>query len=493
MRLSDLLLRQAKNDSAAIKCGDKILRYSDWNERALKIARNIIKRTSKASLNIAIFLPNSINYAIAYFAVQFSEKIAVPIDIQAKALEILSTLRYCEIDLIISDAEHLKYLRTTLDNYTYRINIYDIDSNEIILLNSNNELILKTDSIHQSGTEDDIAIMLRTSGTTSDPKRVMLTHKNLINNVESNIQSLKLNNHDKVLISMPMYFGYCNTSQFLTHIYLGASMVILNRLFLPKLFFKTVQDEKITNFTGVPSMLLMLLGYRYADKYNIASLRYICFGGGKMPVNQLQKLVKTFLSVGFVQTYGQTEASPRTTALLPKDALKKIGSVGKPIPNVKVKIINELNNICKNGEIGEIIIQGKNIMKGYYKKEQLTKKTIIDNWLHTNDLGYFDDEGYLYLTGRKTNMIISGGINIYPEEIEQILIGHPSIKEVCVLAEEHALLGEVPIAKIVVKNDAIVHNYRDFCIDKLADYKIPIRFDIVDKLEKTYNGKIKRK
>ena len=132
-------------------------------------------------------------------------------------------------------------------------------------------------------------------------------------------------------------------------------------------------------------------------------------------------------------------------------------------------------------------------MKGYYKKEQLTKKTIIDNWLHTNDLGYFDDEGYLYLTGRKTNMIISGGINIYPEEIEQILIGHPSIKEVCVLAEEHALLGEVPIAKIVVKNDAIVHNYRDFCIDKLADYKIPIRFDIVDKLEKTYNGKIKRK
>ena len=492
LRLSDLLIRQIDNDSIAIKYDDKILRYSDWNKQSSKIAQNIISKVSSDSLNITVFLPNSINYVIAYFAVQFSKKIIVPIGIQSKRPEIISTIKYCEIDLIISDTERLESLKDILNDYAYRIEIYNIDSDEMISLNTNKEPIPKTDYIHNSGSEDDIAIMLHTSGTTSDPKRVMLTHSNLINNVESNIQSLKLNENDKVLISMPMYFGYCNTAQFLTHIYLGASMVILNGLFLPKLFFQTVQDEKITNFTGVPSMLLMLLEYRYTDRYDINSLRYICFGGGKMPVEQLQKLVKTFKTVGFVQTYGQTEASPRTTALLPEDSLRKIGSVGKSIPNVKVKIIDESGNACGSGEIGEIAIQGKNVMKGYYKRDEITKKTIVDNWLHTNDLGYFDGEGYLYLTGRKTNMIISGGINIYPEEIEEILMNHPNVKEVCVIPEEHAFLGEVPIAKIVVKDNTVVDNYREFCADKLADYKIPIRFDIVEQLDKTYNGKIRR-
>ena len=492
LRLSDLLLRQVDNDSAAIKYDDKILRYSDWNKQSSKIAQNIRCQVSRDTLNVAIFLPNSINYAIAYFAVQFSKKIIVPMGIQSKKPEIISNLKYCEIDLIISDTERLDSLREILNEYAYRIEIYNIDSDEMISLNTNKEPIPKTDYIQQNGSEGDVAIMLHTSGTTSDPKRVMLTHSNLINNVESNIQSLKLNKNDKVLISMPMYFGYCNTAQFLTHIYLGASMVILNGLFFPKLFFQTVQDEKITNFTGVPSMLLMLLEYRYANRYDISSLRYICFGGGKMPVEQLHKLIETFKTVGFVQTYGQTEASPRTTALLPEDSLRKIGSVGKPIPNVRVKTIDESGNTCENGEIGEIAIQGKNVMKGYYKQDEITKKTIVDKWLHTNDLGYLDSEDYLYLTGRKTNMIISGGINIYPEEIEEILLNHPNIKEVCVVSEEHILLGEVPIAKIVVKDDTVADNYREFCTDKLADYKIPIRFDIVDHLDKTYNGKIRR-
>lgn len=492
LRLSDLLLRQAYNNSTAIKYADISLSYSDWNKRSIKIAQNIKSKTSSDSLNVAIFLPNSINYAIAYFAVQFSDKVMVPIGIHAKEPEIINTLKYCEIDLIISDSEHVKLLNGILSSYAYRIFIFNIDSDDTISLNPNKEPISKTDYIQQNLSEDDVAIMLHTSGTTNNLKRVMLTHSNLINNVESNIQSLKLNKDDKVLISMPMYFGYCNTAQFLTHLYLGASMVILNGLFLPKLFFQTVQNERITNFTGVPSMLLMLLEYRYIDKYDISSLNYICFGGGKMPVEQLQNLLRTFKTVSFVQTYGQTEASPRITALLPEDALRKIGSVGLPIPNVIVKIISESGNASVSGEIGEVAIQGKNVMKGYYKQDEITKKTIVDNWLHTNDLGYFDSEGYLYLTGRKTNMIISGGINIYPEEIEEILMNHPNIKEVCVISEEHALLGEVPIAKIVLKDSAVTDNYRDFCTDKLAYYKMPIRFDVVCQLDKTYNGKIIR-
>ena len=146
-----------------------------------------------------------------------------------------------------------------------------IEDQSIETINADEKFISKSDAIKNVEVVDDVAIMLHTSGTTSNPKRVMLTHSNLINNVESNIESLDLNEDDKVLISMPMYFGYCNTAQFLTHLYLGASMVILDGMFLPKKFFQTVQDERITNFTGVPSMLLMLLEYRYIDKYDICS------------------------------------------------------------------------------------------------------------------------------------------------------------------------------------------------------------------------------
>ncbi len=492
MFLWELLKRQRKNEKTAIKYGQNSVTYKDWYNCSSQLSDTLNMITTESSLNIGIFLPNSIDYAVAYFSILLSARIIIPIDIQLKELEIISTLKYCEIDVIITSLQYHDYLNNCLSAYKYKVLLLFIEDQSIEIINDKVEFINKSDIIKNVGTEDDVVLMLHTSGTTSNPKRVMLTHNNLINNVESNIQSLKLTACDKVLISMPMYFGYCNTAQFLTHLYLGASMVILDTLFLPKFFFKTVQNEKITNFTGVPSMLLMLLEYRYINEYDFSSLRYICFGGGRMPVEQLQKLIQVFKSVGFVQTYGQTEASPRTTALLPEDALRKIGSVGRPIPNVKVKIVDESGNNTRSGEIGEIIIQGKNIMKGYYKQEEITKRTIVNNWLHTNDLGYFDNEGYLYITGRRTNMIISGGINIYPEEIEEVLLNHPNIQEVCVLAEEHFLLGEVPIAKIVLKDSTIEDNYKVFCADKLADYKIPVRFECVKQLNKTYNGKIKR-
>jgi long-chain acyl-CoA synthetase len=492
MRLNNLLFRQANNDSAAIKYSDKILSYADWNTQSLKAAQKIKNEALDNSLNVAVFLPNSINYAVAYFAVQFSDKILVPIGVQAKELEIISTLKYCEIDLIISDSEHLEYLKGILKGYGYRVDVYVIDLDEIILLHENKNMIPKTHYIQQNGSEDDIAIMLHTSGTISNPKRVMLTHSNLIHNIESNVESLGLTMNDKVLIAMPMFFGYCNTAQFLTHLYLGASMVILDSVFLPKRFFQIVEREKITNFTGVPSMLLMLLDYRYADHYDYSSLRYICFGGGKMPVEKLEQLIEKYSSAGFVHTYGQTECSPRVTALLPEYSLSKIGSVGTTIPKVEIRILNATGVVLPSKQIGEIVVQGKNTMRGYYKQPQITSQTIRDGWVYTGDLGYIDDDGFLYLTGRIKNIIISGGINIYPEEIEQILLQHECVSDACVVGEDHKLLGEVPVAKVILKQPVNSNELRNYCSGRLAGYKVPVRFEIVDDLPKTYNGKTKR-
>lgn len=490
--LGTLLEKQKENKKIAIKYGDASITYKDWYEKSVGFSRKINETASDASINIALFLPNSIDYAIAYFSILFSDKVVIPIGTETKGLELLSVLKYCEIDLIVTCTKYQENILEYLSEYDYQMKILFLDNEEIFTVNKNLQFIKKS-SLHLNGSEDDTAVMLHTSGTTSSPKRVMLSHGNLINNIQSNILSLQLIETDIVLISMPMYFGYCNTAQFLTHTYLGASMVIMDGLFFPKRFFQKVQDEKITNFTGVPSMLLMLLEYKYADKYDISSLRYICFGGGSMPVIQLKSLMTKMKNVGFVQTYGQTEASPRTTALLPKDSLSKIGSVGKPIPFVDVQVVDSFGHTLNSGKIGEIVIHGKNVMKGYYKQGKLTKKKIKNGWLYTGDLGYLDCDGYLYIIGRKDNVIISGGINIYPEEIEEVLLQNPQVKEACVISEKHKYLGEVPVAKIVLNEHANTSiDFKEYCMQRLTDYKIPVRFEIFDKLEKTYNGKIKR-
>ena len=492
MLISELIHRQKNNNKIAIKYGDNEISYCELYEKSKTLAYAISSQSNKND-NVALILPNSINYAIAYFAVAISNNVIVPIGVQSKSAEIISTIDYCEIDLIVTSYVYRDMLCECFEDRNYFASVLFIEDGTIENFNIDKQKIKKSSCNVDHDDSNNIAIMLHTSGTTSNPKRVMLTHKNLICNIESNIASLKFSEEDRTLISMPMHFGYCNTAQFLTHIYLGASIVIFDGMFWPKRFFEIVQDEKITNFTGVPSMLLMLLDYRYADVYDISSLRYICFGGGNMPVDKLRLLIAKFNTVVLVQTYGQTEASPRLTALLPEVSVEKIGSVGKPIPNVSLKIYSENDEELENNVVGEIVAKGPNIMKGYYKQPEITQNTLRHGWLHTGDLGYFDSEGYLYLVGRKKNMMISGGINIYPEEIEEVLLGHESIEECCVVAETHSLLGEVPIAKIVLKDDLCSEEQLKKYLKKhLSDYKIPVRFDFVDSLPKTYNGKIQR-
>lgn len=494
MNLKELLERNKDKNTVAIKESDTVITYDEWYKSAIKVSTIISMHTTESARNVAIFIPNSINYAIAYFGILFANKVIIPINTKAKYPEIFSTLKYCEVDLIITTSDLLETFKGYINLYLNRINVYCIDENKEISFNEDKQYVDKSFTPVFNNNDDDVAIMLHTSGTTSNPKRVMLTHSNLINNVESNILSLGLTNDDKVLITLPMCFGYCNTAQFLTHLYLGAQIFIYTGMFMPKKIFETIQNEKITNMTVVPSMLLMLLEYRYKEKYSIQSLRYICFGGSKMPEEKLLMLIESFPKVDFVQTYGQTEASPRTTMLEAEYTITKLGSIGKPIPNVNVKIVDNNDIEVNPNIIGEIVIAGKNVMKGYYKQDELTKQTIRNGWLHTGDLGYVDEDGFFYITGRMKNIIISGGINIYPEEIEEILLNYQGIEDAYVTSEAHPILGEVPIATIVAHNNEYldINKVRTYCKEKLADYKIPYRFETVKEIEKTYNGKIKR-
>lgn len=494
MNLNHLLERRKNDRFIAIKENDKVITYSEWYYSSIEVSKVIIQHTSFCARNVAILLPNSIEYAVAYFGVLFAGKVIIPIDVKAKCPEIFATLKYCEVDLLITTSDLLNKLKLEVTLYSNRIDIYCINDNSIISINTDKKYVEKSFIPVFTNTEDDVAIMLHTSGTTSDPKRVMLTHKNLINNVESNISALKLSKADKGLIILPMCFGYCNTAQFLSYLYLGAQMHLFTGLFMPKRVFEIIQNEQITNMTMVPSMLLMLLESNYKYVYSLESLKYICFGGSRMPEDKLIMFMQNFPTVKMIHTYGQTEASPRTTMLDPEYAKEKVGSIGKPLPNVYVKVVNKEGVEVKSGAVGEIVVSGANVMKGYFKKDELTRQTIKNGWLHTGDLGYVDEDGFFYILGREKNIIISGGINIYPEEIEEILLNFNGVNDVCVVAEDHQILGEVPVAKIVPDNEMNLdlNEVKKYCKQKLADYKIPYKFIIVSEIIKTYNGKTKR-
>lgn len=487
--LKDILIDNKDNNNVAVIYDNSEYTYSQIYERVLAHTGDIFDVSGK---NVGLYIQNSIDYVVGYFAITFADKIIVPIETNGKEKQILSTVDYCELDLIVTNNDNFSRLSQILESVAkYDIEIYNLNtgSKKYISKNCRRTQVFKIISC----SENDVAIMLHTSGTTSNPKKVMLTHKNLISNIESNIASLRLTFEDRSLIVLPMCFGYCNTSQFLTHFYLGGSIVIYDGTFVPTRFFYYIEKYCCTNTTCIPTMLYLITKSK-KSKYSLNSLRYLCFGGGTISLDVLKKVNGLLPDVGIVQTYGQTEASPRITCLLPQDAERKIGSVGKAIPNVCVKVVDENGEELPANSKGEIVVKGNNVMKGYYKRPEETAKVIKNGWLHTGDIGMFDGEGYLYVVGRSKNVIITGGLNIYPEEIEEVLRSHPAVAEALVVPKQHEVLGEVPIAKVVIRKNikADSSELLEFCKERLEVQKIPSEIIVVGKIEKTYNGKVRR-
>jgi long-chain acyl-CoA synthetase len=355
-----------------------------------------------------------------------------------------------------------------------------------VILMADDPAFLQAETQAGPGEYRDPALYLYTSGTTGRPKGVILTHDNLLANVESCQQAGDFDHRDAFLCLLPFFHTYAITGTFLLPLLNGSTMVLVDRFQATKVL-GLIQDHRISVFLAIPSMYRVLAATE--GDYDVSSVRFPISGGEPLPMGIAEAFEKRF-KVPIFEGYGQTEAAPVVTLNTPDR--RKPGTIGRALPGVEVAIWDEQDRVLASGEVGEIMVRGRNVMKGYHHLPEETAKTISRGWLHTGDLGKLDAEGFVTITGRKKDLIISAGENIYPREIEETLAQHPKVKEVAVIGVKDEVRGEVPKAFVIAKEGIALEEkeLRSFCREHLANYKVPKHFEIVADLPRTPTGKV---
>ena len=348
----------------------------------------------------------------------------------------------------------------------------------------------------QSTNPHDVINMQYTSGTTGFPKGVMLTHSNIVNNGFNIANCMKLTKDDRLCIPVPFFHCFGCVLGTMACVSVGATMVPVQE-FSPKRVLQTVQDEKCTGLHGVPTMFIAELNEPDFEKYDLSSLRTGIMAGSNCPIEVMKAVIEKMGASEITIAYGQTESSPVITQTRTDDPIElKVESVGKALPNVEVKIVEPGSSIeVARGVQGELCTRGYHVMKGYYKNEEATREAIDEErWLHTGDLAIMDDNGYVKITGRLKDMIIRGGENIYPREIEEFLYTHPKILDVQVVGVPDSVYGEEVMAWVILKEGitASSEEIRDYCNEKISKHKIPRFIEFVDTYPMTASGKIQK-
>jgi fatty-acyl-CoA synthase len=342
----------------------------------------------------------------------------------------------------------------------------------------------------------DVINMQYTSGTTGFPKGVMLTHYNVVNNGKSIGDCMKLSDKDRLLIPVPLFHCFGCVLGVMASVTHGTTMVIMD-YFRPGLVLEALQNESCTAMHGVPTMFIAVLEHEDFSKYRFPALRTGIMAGSPCPIKVMQQVVDTMGAKEITIAYGQTEASPVCTQTTVEDSIEiRVSTVGKALPNIECRVIDPENNKeVKPGIPGEFVARGYNVMKGYYKMPEATSQAIDrEGWLHTGDLATMDEKGYYKITGRIKDMIIRGGENIYPKEIEEFLYTHPSVKDVQVVGVPSKAYGEEVMACIILKENASLteDEVKSFVKGSMSRHKTPSYVIFMDSFPMTASGKIQK-
>jgi long-chain acyl-CoA synthetase len=425
---------------------------------------------------VGILLPNSQRYIATLLAIWKAGKTAVPLNY---------LLPPADIGFIIKDSGMSGLVSSQFFNQALGA-LKPLFGDRGVILMADDAGFIPEQAQTVAAAYRDPALYLYTSGTTGRPKGVVLTHDNLIANVESCQQAGEFDHRDAFLCLLPFFHTYAITGTFLLPILNGSRMVLVDR-FQPAKVLGLIQQHRISVFLAIPSMYRVLAAAE--GDVDVSSVRFPISGGEPLPVAVAEAFERRF-NVPIFEGYGQTESSPVVTLNTPDT--RKLGTIGKALPGVEVAIWDDQNRVLPAGEVGEIMVRGRNVMKGYHHQPEETAKAITDGWLHTGDLGRLDEDGFVTITGRKKDLIISAGENIYPREIEEALSQHSKVKEVAVIGVKDEVRGEVPKAFVIARDGMTLDEkeLRSFCREHLANYKVPKYFEIVADLPRTPTGKV---
>jgi acyl-CoA synthetase (AMP-forming)/AMP-acid ligase II len=484
------------------------LTYAGALKRVRRLATSLQKLGVKPGDRVAALQTNSNQFIETYYATATLGATFVPLNYRAKQPEIEYMVTAADVKVLFVGSRYVDQIKQLQPKFTSVKHYVAMESPAPGMLDF--EKLVddgSTDIEDAEVDESDVSILMYTSGTTSLPKGVMLTYGDFTNYVVGTVEMADGSDRGTSLLCAPLYH-IAGTANIMTAIWAGRKIVVLKQ-FEPKEWLEAVHKEKITHAFVVPTMLKQLIDHPEFSKYDMSSLQNLSYGGAPMPFPVIRKAIEVFpKGTGFVNAFGQTETTSTLTVLGPNDHrldgppaevernLKRLTSVGLPLPDVEVQVLDDDNKPLPANEIGEVVIRTPRVMKGYAGQESATAALLdADGWLHTRDMGYLDEDGYVYLVGRKDDIIIRGGENIAPAEIEAVLHAHPSVDEAAVIGIPDVDWGQKIAAFVALRPGKTASNdeLADFCRQRLASFKKPEIIRFVDALPKNPLGKILKK
>jgi long-chain acyl-CoA synthetase len=469
---------QSHADRPVLIAENHRITYRQLYSAVQNVTGSLKNRGIKKGDKVVLMLPNIPEFFYFYFAVLELGAVVVPINTSSTPAELLYLLNNSDAKMIIAQTSAEKKYLEIKDQLINCPSLFAVDSEEISQTINRKPTERDWDSLKETINPDDPAEIIYTAGLTGKPLGAVLSHHNLCSQLNMIQPIFRRAPSDVGLCLIPLFHSFGSTVNMLNVIQAGCSTVMMDRLTMDSLF-STIEREKISYICAVPRLYIGMVFYEKAAKYDLSSLKLCVTGGSAMPPDFIPVFEKKF-DVRILEGYGLTEASPACSFNRIECAAKP-GSIGSALTGIDIRIVDDAGHDLSRNEVGELIVRGANVMKGYYKDEAATASVIKDGWLYTGDLGRMDDEDYIFLTGRKKRMIITSGFNVYPREVETVLNLHPAVQDSLVSGKEDLMRGELVKAQIVLRDgfrpddkEIIRH-----CKMYLSPYKVPREVEFV--------------
>lgn len=490
---------QAAPDREAVLLGERRVSYGALWQQAACFSHYLRRQGLNKGDRVVLLLENSPEYIAAYYGTLAAGGVVVAMNTLAKARDLANWTNHSGARWLVAAGRHpeLPHLLDSLKTPPICIVVgeprHRSDYATDVPWERLQESGIVDGSMPIDCRQEELATIIYTSGTTGRPKGVMLSHGNLVALVKSVLSYLRLTSEDSILNVLPFYYSYGN-SILHTHIWVGARLVLENSLMYPQKVLARIGTERVTGFSGVPSTYYLLLARTNLADYDWRSVRYLTQAGGAMAPHAITKVRTAIPNAQFIVMYGQTEATARLAYLPPERLDEKLGSVGIAIPGIELRVVDETDHPVTPHAVGEVCARGPHVMRGYWNDPEGTRRVIRNGWLHTGDLGYMDEEGYLTIVGRASDMIKTGANRVSPNEIEEIVGELEEVAESAAVGVPDELLGQIIRVVIVTKpgKKLTARQVQAYCKKHLASYKVPREVRFTDKLPRTGSGKLRR-